>query len=463
MRKPNILFIMTDQFRWDGLGKISPWMNTPALNRIAEEGVLFTNCITNSPVCVPARISLATGLYPHNTGVWSYVDYDMEKGTPTWMKAIQEAGYRTSIFGKSHLHRHKGDLRDREYLMKSYGFEDIYEIAGPRANRLAKSYMTEEWEKKGLLSGYIDDFEERFLNKEYVVRPSPLPLEDYADVHIAQKAKKYLQEYNDTRPWFCMLSFGGPHEPWDTPEPYASMYDPQSMPSAIPRPLSKGERSSKGYLDDLMATPRNSPPLTEEEISRLRADYAGNISLIDEQIGGILEVLEQRQQLDHTVIVFTSDHGEMLGDYGLLYKENFLKGSVNIPLMVRTPYTKQQNDLRTVYNGVVELNDIGPTLVDLAGGNLKHLQFGKSLIPVLDNQKISHRNSAFSEINGEVMLLTDEWKIALNKNGECYLLFNVREDPDEQVNLAASYSMKEVIATLKEMILQRILSSQIIF
>ncbi|WP_062105943.1 sulfatase family protein [Bacillus niameyensis] len=461
MNKPNILFIMADQFRWDAIGEDGNWVKTPNLDRVAEEGINFTNCITNSPVCVPARISLATGLYPHNTGIWSYINCDMEEGTPTWMKAIQEVGYRTSIFGKTHLHRHRGDLRDREYLMKSYGFDDIYEIGGPRANMLVKSYMTDEWEEKGLLKQYIADYEERFSTKEYMVRPSPLPLEEYADVHVAQKAKAYLENYDDDRPWFCMLSFGGPHEPWDTPEPYASMYDPNSMPTAIPRPSEEKGGRPEGYLDQLMAEKRTAPPLTEGEIAELRADYAGNITLIDDQIGEIIELLEKKHQLDHTVIVFTSDHGEMNGDYGLLYKSNFLKSSVQIPCIIRTPETMKQTRAGAVYRGVVELNDIGPTLVEVAKGKLKHHQFGQSLLPVFRNIEHNHRNSALAEINGEVMLLTDEWKIALNKDGECYLLFDIKNDPHEQRNLASYDSMKVVIAGLKETILQRILTSQL--
>ena len=117
MNRPNIAFIMTDQHRWDALGCSGGWVNTPNLDRIAAEGIRFSNCVTNSPVCIPARVSLATGLYPHNTGIWRNQPHDMGADTPTWMQAIRNAGYRTSLFGKTHLHRHEGDLRDREHLL----------------------------------------------------------------------------------------------------------------------------------------------------------------------------------------------------------------------------------------------------------------------------------------------------------------------------------------------------------
>ena len=110
MAKPNILLLMTDQQRADALGCSGGWVRTPHLDRVAREGVRFTNCVTNSPVCVPARVSLATGLYPHNTGIWHNVPYDLPADTPTWMQAIRAAGYRTSLFGKTHLHHQVGEI-----------------------------------------------------------------------------------------------------------------------------------------------------------------------------------------------------------------------------------------------------------------------------------------------------------------------------------------------------------------
>ena len=202
----------------------------------AGEGIRFTNCVTNSPVCIPTRLSLATGWYPHNTGVWNNMGHQMSADTSTWMGAVRDAGYRTSLFGKTHLHPHGGDLRDREGLMHAYGLDDVNEIGGPRASANVLSHMTAEWEEKGVWEAYREDYRERFSNKPHVVRPSVVGLENYADVYVGQKAKTYLERYDRSQPWFCWVSFGGPHEPWDTPEPYASMYDPNEMPPAVSRP-----------------------------------------------------------------------------------------------------------------------------------------------------------------------------------------------------------------------------------
>ena len=149
MDRPNLLFIMTDQQRWDAMGCSGGWVRTPNLDRIAAEGVRFSNCVTTSPICVSARVSLATGRYPHSTGVWDNAEYTLAPDAPTWMRAIRDLGYRTSLFGKTHLHPHSGDLRDREPLMHAYGLDDVNEIGGPRASANCLSYMTADWEARG--------------------------------------------------------------------------------------------------------------------------------------------------------------------------------------------------------------------------------------------------------------------------------------------------------------------------
>ena len=454
MPTPNILLLMTDQQRWDAMGCSGDWVQTPHLDRIAGEGIRFTNCVTTSPVCIPTRLSLATGLYPHNTHVWNNMNHQMPAETPTWMQAVREAGYRTSLFGKTHLHPHNGDLREREDLMNAYGLDDVNEIGGPRASANVLSHMTAMWEEKEVWEGYRADYRERFSTKPHLVRSSTLGLEDYADVYVGQQAKRYLQNYDRDEPWCCWVSFGGPHEPWDTPEPYASMYDPADMPPAIPRPFA--ERRPRGHLDRLMQ--RVNPTFEAGEIGRLRANYAGNVTLIDDQIGEILDAIAARGELDNTIIVHTSDHGEMNGDYGLIYKSNFLNGAVRIPLLVRTP---DSTNAGSICESPAEWIDIGPTLVEMVGGELEHRQFGKSLCPVLTQPEATHRDFAISEIEGEIMLLNQEWKVALNTDGEVYLLFNVQNDPNEIQNLAGRSEVADVETALRLQILERLMQTQL--
>ena len=453
---PNILFIMTDQQRWDALGCVQSWMYTPALDRIAAEGARFTQCITTTPICIPARVTLATGRYPHNNSVWNNLDYALPADAPTWMRALRDLGYRTSLFGKTHLHPHRGDLRDRAHLLNAYGLDDIDEIGGPRASANVMSHMTALWEHKGLLDAYRADYAERFANKPHVARPSVLPLEDYADVYVGQQAKRYLQSYGRDQPWFCWVSFGGPHEPWDAPEPYASRYRPEEMPAPVPRPAESHPRP-QGWLDYYME--HRSPDLEPGDAGAMRANYAGNVTLIDDQIGQIVRVIEQRGELDNTVIAFTSDHGEMNGDWGLVYKMNFLDGALRVPLIVRTPATAESGGL--VSDVLVENCDLGPTLVELAGGELQHRQFARSLCPILASADAAHRADVLSEFRGEFMLMTQDWKMALNRDGKTYLLFDRMADRSETRNLAGLPEYQPAANALRLMTLERIAQTQL--
>lgn len=456
MKKPNILFIMTDQQRWDAMGCSGGWVQTPNLDRIAAEGLRFTNCVTNSPSCIPARVSLATGLYPHNTGIWSNIPYTMPETTPTWMQAIRAAGYRTSLFGKTHLH--KGiDLRDGEHLLHAYGLDDIDEITGPRGSVLVRSNMTERWERLGLWEAYKEDYQERFNQKPHMARPSALPLEHYADVYVGQQANRYLSAYDRPEPWFCWVSFGGPHEPWDAPEPYASMYEPKNMPAPVPRPEKQPGRP-QGLLDSKLD---QAPPLTQVDIAALRANYAGNVSLIDDQIGHLLETIEARGELDRTAIAFVSDHGEMNGDYGLFLKNTFLNGAVRVPLLLRTPDTVASPLAGTVLDDPVEWFDLGPTLVEWAGGEMNHVHFARSLCPLLDNPRRQHRPFAISELHGELMYLDRKWKMGINEEGASYLLFDRENDAQETENLAGKNAVADLEKELRLRILEHLVQTQI--
>jgi choline-sulfatase len=459
MSRPNILFIMTDQCRADALGCSGGWARTPALDSIADEGVRFANAVTTSPVCIPARVSLALGQYPHSTHLWHNLRYTMPAAAPNWMRALRELGYRTSLFGKTHLHPHGGDLREREDLMHAYGLDDVDEIGGPRASARVLSHMTARWQEQGLWEAYQEDYRDRFANDPTTTRPSVLPLEEYADVYVGQRAKEYLASYDREEPWFCWVSFGGPHEPWDTPEPFAGLHDPAEMPDPLPRPEQRRENRPHGVLDR-MFDERSSDALTPERVAAMRANYAGNMALIDDQVGQILELLRERGELEKTVIAFSSDHGELNGDHGLAYKGNFLDGCLRVPLLVRTPDTAAGPQAGSVCDSPAEWLDLGPTLVELAGGALEYEQFGVSLCPVLDDPEAEHRSEALSEISGEAMILTPEWKCAVNRQGEVYLLFDVQNDPGEQRNLAGEAEMREIEDALRGRLLERLMESQ---
>ena len=456
MTRPNLLLIMTDQQRHDALGCAGDWCETPHLDSLVSDGgVRFANCITTSPVCVPARRTMATGHYPHLTGIWDNGASSMAADTPTWMAAIRDAGYRTSLIGKTHFTPHHGDLRANEPLLRSFGLDDIWETPGPRACARTYSHMTEEWHAAGHWDAYAADYRERFANVPWVVRPSTLPLELYYDTWVGRRAARYLRDYDRDEPWCCWVSFGGPHEPWDTPEPYASRYDRETMPAALPRFTDAAPERPRGRLDRMPPNPAISPA----DVAAMRADYAGNVALIDDQVGQLIATIKARGDWDNTVVILCSDHGELNGDHGLIYKSTFLDSALRVPLLVSTPATRAAGQAATS-QALVEWFDVGATLADYAGATL-HRQFARSLAPAVADPSAAHRDYAISQLAHETMILTHDWKLALNAAGAPYLLFDRHADPDEQRNLAGSPEHRDTEQALRERIMTHIYTTQL--
>jgi choline-sulfatase len=367
------------------------------------------------------------------------------------MRAVRDAGYCTSVFGKIHLHPHRGDLRDREDLVRSWGLDHVDEIAGPRAATRCKSNLTDRWKAAGVYDAYRADLRDRYATKPWVARPSPLPLKLYADVYVGEQAAAYLRTYSDSRPWCCWVSFGGPHEPWDAPEPYASLYEPESMPEPIRRVADTHERP-QGLLDQKLA--RGGFPFEPGDVARLRANYAGNVTLIDDQISEILKVVEQRGDLERTVIAFVSDHGEMNGDHQLLYKQNFLDPAARVPLIMRLPRTMAAPS-GAISNAMVELMDVGATLVEIAGGDPVEGSRASSLLPIMKDPSRSHREVVLSELRQEAMVASASWKLAVNQGSEIYILYDLEADARERHNLAGLSEYSAVAADLYECLRQR--------
>lgn len=452
-RPPNILFLMTDQQRFDAIGSVGGWVRTSALDRIAAEGVTFTACHTTSPLCIPARFSLALGLHPHATGIWNNGPYTLAPTAANWMQAVRAAGYRTSLFGKTHLHARSTDLRAAEGHLRAIGLDDVDETGGPHANVMLTSHLTARWAAKGLWDIYRRDFEERAARGPFAA-PSPLPLQEYADVYVADRAVEYLRDYQRSEPWFCWVSFGGPHEPWDAPEPYASLYEPDDMPLPRPKPSEDFPRPAG------LADARKEHVFAPGQIAALRANYAGNVTLIDDQIGRILAVIEARGELADTAIVFTSDHGEMNGDAGWLYKGNFLDPAVRVPLLVRPAAGFGSFPSGRRSERLVELADVGATIAEFAGAVRPAASTAISLGAAIRNPDVQHRAEVLAEVRGESMLVTDAWKIVLNAEGEPYQMFDRRADPLETRNLAGSPAHAEERQRLCLRLLRRLVRTR---
>jgi arylsulfatase A-like enzyme len=433
--RPHMLILMTDQQRADCLHCAgNSQLQTPNLDRLAREGTRCAQATTVAPLCMPARISLATALYPHNHGMWANYG-EMPASDDTLFRLLQHSGYLTALVGKAHYYVHSAgtDLRQREDFMHARGFEYVHETTGPSASANTASYVTQEWEHKGLWERVKQDHAERLALGGEVVRASPLPVEDFLDSYIGRKAVEFVDVYADHRPMCLFVGFGGPHPPMDAPGSYATMYRPQDTPAPIPIPAKHATRPdwlSKKYPSQIAR------PAVFELIAPIRANYYGKISLIDYRIGCILEAFRSRGWLDDLCVFFLSDHGEMLGDHGRFGKASFHESSIRIPLIARWPGRIVAN---AVTDALVESIDIFPTLLEAAGCAPPPQCLGRSLWPVLRQPTACLRESQLCEIGrGEkqIMLRTRRHKLAVDSERRAYMLYDVESDPQEQDNLA---------------------------
>ncbi len=459
-RKPHILILMTDQQRADCLSCAGhPQIRTPHLDRIAGEGVRFTQAITVSPVCMPARASFINSLYPHNHGMWQNRGCLQPHG-PTLFHHLREAGYRTAHIGKAHYYRHGGGhMADREEYMHGLGLEDVHETTGPMATRKVQSYMTDCWAEGGWHEVFKEDYADRLRRRgdnPFFVRASPLPVDLYPDSYVGRKAVEYIQEYDDGRPMCLFVGFPSPHDPWDAPGEYATMYDREKTPEPIPWPAQG--RSLPPHIRDMEDfQPMNGSTL--ENIRGIRTNYYGKISLVDHWIGRILDALDEKGLLDNTLIVFWSDHGEMLGDHRRLWKSTFHESSMRVPLILRWPDHFEKG---VSSDALVEIIDVYPTLMEVLDLGKVQRCLGESLLPLLIDPRASFRDLQLSEIAhaGErrLCIRTQGHKYAVRENGDGYMMYDLGQDPHEQNNIIGQHDGLE--QQLRERLLRRLVATQ---
>ncbi len=458
--RPHMLIVMTDQQRADCLSCAGhPQLRTPNMDRIAEEGVRFTQAATVSPLCMPARASFVNSLYPHNHGMWGN-NGSMPSRDDTFFHHLQRAGYLTAYIGKSHYYPHgRGHLRDHEEYMHARGLEYVHETTGPLATQTTRSYMTDLLSQHGLYEAFKADYAERSMQRAenpFLIRPSPLPVELYLDSYVGRQAASFIESYTDVRPMCLFVGFPGPHEPWDAPGEYASMYDPAKTPHPIPWPehntaLPDSVRGMDDFLIMNGSTPQN--------IAKVRANYYGKISLIDRWVGSILDACEERNMLDRMIVVFWSDHGEMLGDHRRVFKSTFHESSMRIPLMFRWPDHFPMGETR---DALAETIDVYPTLLGALGLKTPDRCLGLSLLPVLEDEETHLRNAQLSEVvhRGErrICLRSRTHKYAVRPSGEGFMLYDLKKDPWEQHNMIGDGGGLE--KTLRDALLRTLVAAQ---
>ena len=415
-KRPNILFVMVDEMRWDVMGCAGhPMVKTPNLDRLAQQGVRFHSCYTVSPVCSPARASAFSGRHAHVHGVTTN-GMPAHTGEIFLPSILQHYGYHTAICGKLHFRP----------VQEAYGFDEFYSFSaeGPTPEKGHTAYLRDKHQGgKWAAAPETRPWPDHPLGKD--VGRFLYPKEDFETEWLTQRSIDYLRSrQGKPQPWFLYTSYLKPHSPSVEPEPYFSMYDPAKVPvPKLPevRPLSADDERHEMHDVEMQR--------------RMTALYFGAVTHVDAEIGRLLGELDKLGMTGNTLIVFTADHGNMLGDRGRWFKGVHYDGSARIPLLWRGVNGPKGR----VVNTPVDNTDLLPSLLESAGLPVPAGVQGKSFLKLAAGADPGWKPRVFSQLNSG-MVVEGDWKLidqSLDGSGP-FELYDRRHDPREERNLAAA-------------------------
>lgn len=435
-KRPNIVFIITDQQRYDTIAALGfDHMITPNLDRLAARGTAFENMYITSPSCAPSRASLFSGTYPHTNGVFR----NDEPWQYCWVKDLAEAGYRTVNVGKMHTmpiegafgfhERHVTENKDRDHPNLPF-YLDNWDKAffSHGLEKPSRATQRRRKEYKDQLGAWVWELDELM----------------HPDVFTGQMAKWWIDRYTGDGPFFLQVGMPGPHPPYDPTQEYLDMYEGRDLPEVIPSDAEAQPKALQGLRDFMLADDADGvvhlAEPTSEQSRRQRAHYYANMTMIDQQVGEIIDALEARGALDETIIVFTSDHGDALGDHGHSQKWNMYQSVVQVPAIVAGPGIASGK--RVTDN--VALFDLGPTILEWAGVDVPNWMEAVSLTPYFLGGQPPERRMVFAEHSNDALLtgtrmmtmvLDGKMKLVHFIDSDEGMLFNLEADPTEVINL----------------------------
>lgn len=464
-KKPNILHIFTDQQRFDTIGALgNPVIKTPNLDKLCENGVVFTNAYTPSPVCVSARCSMIFSQYPMNTGCYENTIMPTDD-RQTFMSALTDAGYRTHGIGKCHF-------TPDTFALRGFQSRERQEEGG--ANDIERNpYFKAIYD-----AGYKHICEAYGIRGEmyYIPQPSQLPPELHPTQWIGDRTIAFIKAQSDDQPWYLFSSFIHPHPPFTPPNPWHKLYRSSLMPLPnIPDDVS----ALQTYVNRCQNRYKYRDQGIDKNLIRcIKAYYYACISFIDFQIGRILKALEETGQLQNTLILFTSDHGEHLGDYNCFGKRSMHDSCARIPFIISMA---DRFDGGKVCDVPVSLVDVAPTFLTVAGTSLKsHQPDGVDVFDILTGK--SDRKMVFSQHSyargnpisnaipkeylhdqdlwhanmSQYMAVSKEWKYFYSAPDDQEFLFDKIRDPYETRNKAGIVFCQKTLIEMRKALFEHL-------
>lgn len=442
MTQPNILLIMADQLSSPFLSFHGGPAITPNIDRLAAGGVNFTSAYSNSPLCAPARFAMMSGQLNSKIGAYDNAS-EFPASVPTFAHHLRGAGYQTSLVGKMHFVG-PDQLHGYEERLTT----DIYP---------ADFGWTPNW---GDPDGRFDWW---FHNMDSVVHAGVADVSnqlDYDDDVAYQSIRKLrdLARTDDDRPWMMTASFTHPHDPYVARQQFWDLYDHDSIPLPTVSELADDDNDPHSRrLRKVIAA--DVTEVTDEQVRCARHAYLANISFVDHHVGEMLDVLERHGMADNTVVIFTADHGDMLGERGLWYKMSYFENACRIPFIVRTPEMLAGTATTEVNTSHVGLLDIAPTLLDIGGIEVPSSMDGASVMPLLSAGSDDQR-TVVGEYLGEgavapiFMIRRGDHKFVWSQPDGAQL-FDLVADPLELDDLVGQPEHQDVVADFTAEVLQR--------
>jgi arylsulfatase A-like enzyme len=453
VERPNILIIYTDQQRWDALGvNGNAEIHTPNLDQLAGKGLNFSHYFVQNPLCMPSRISFMSGRYPSALGI-THMGVPVPEEVVTLPKLLRNYGYTTANIGKLHFLPHAN--RDHRGIHPDYGFshleisdepgcyEDAYRAWVRRKAPDQLPYLSvglppaaKVWQE---VMGIRDEVPHAQRGRLQAV-PFPGSEEVTHSAFVADQARSFIERHSEG-PWLCVAGFYSPHAPWVVPQRFLDLYDRES--------LSLPEYPS--HINELRSDQR----CPDNELRSIKQGYYAMVSEVDHYVGELIDYLDQKGLSENTIVVFTSDHGEYLGDH-LRYNKGYPGEDCisRVPMILSWP--KGIRHPGRVCSQIVEAVDVVPTLLGCAGIPVPGYIQGSSLEAAMRDEPFTGKPCAIMEFTGWKNIRTERYRYLLENDGR-EALFDLQHDPMQYANVAGQPDYGEVLNHMRKAMLTRVL------